>query len=63
DTVNEDIGAARYRATFTRDGNRIIYERSLTVSDIIFSPDHYQTLKAFFDRVHQADRALISFKQ
>ncbi|HEY7543327.1 MAG TPA: DUF3857 and transglutaminase domain-containing protein, partial [Blastocatellia bacterium] len=36
DAVNEDIGAARYRATFTRNGNRIIYERSLTVNDIIF---------------------------
>ncbi len=63
DTVSEDIGAARYRATFTRDGNRVIYERSLTVNDILFSPDQYLTLKAFFDRVHQADRAVISFKQ
>jgi hypothetical protein len=63
EAVIEDIGAARYRATFTRDGNRVIYERSLTVNDIVFSPDQYPTLKAFFDRVHQADRAVISFKQ
>ncbi|MEW6210258.1 MAG: DUF3857 and transglutaminase domain-containing protein, partial [Acidobacteriota bacterium] len=41
DPVSEDIGAARYRATFTRDGTRVIYERNLTVNDIIFSPDQY----------------------
>ncbi len=61
--VNIDIGAARYQATFTRDERRIIYERRLMVNAITFTVDQYQTVKAFFDRVHQADSAVISLKQ
>jgi transglutaminase-like putative cysteine protease len=63
DPVEIDIGAARYRAAFRRDGGRVVYERRLVVSGIIFSVDQYPTVKAFFDRVHQSDRTTISFKQ
>ena len=63
DPVDIDIGAARYQATFTRDQGRIICERRLTVNAINFTVDQYPTVKAFFDRVHQADSAVISFKQ
>jgi hypothetical protein len=61
--IEIDIGAARYRAAFTREGGSVVYERSLMVNAILFTPDQYTTLKAFFDRVHSADRAVISFKQ
>jgi transglutaminase-like putative cysteine protease len=63
DPVDLDIGAAHYRAAFTRDGNRIVYERRLFVNAITFTTSQYATVKAFFDQVHQADRTLISFKQ
>ena len=63
DPVNIDIGAARYLATFTRLDQRVVYERRLMVNAITFTVDQYPTVKAFFDRVHQADRAVISFKQ
>ncbi|HYP27574.1 MAG TPA: DUF3857 and transglutaminase domain-containing protein [Blastocatellia bacterium] len=61
--VDIDIGAARYRARFALDGRRVVYERHLNVNAITLSVDQYATAKAFFDRVHQADRAVISFKQ
>lgn len=63
ETVDIDIGAARYRASFTRDGNRIIYERKLLVNAISFTARQYPTVKAFFDQALQADRTFISFKQ
>jgi transglutaminase-like putative cysteine protease len=63
EAVNLDIGAATYQATFTRDGPRVVYERRLTVNAIHFTVEQYPTVKAFFDRVLQADRAAISFKQ
>ncbi|HET9533222.1 MAG TPA: DUF3857 and transglutaminase domain-containing protein [Blastocatellia bacterium] len=63
DPVELDIGAARYSSNFTREGRRVIYERRLEVNAITFTVDQYSTVKAFFDRVHQADRAMISFKQ
>lgn len=61
--VELDIGAANYRATFSQEKDRVIYERRLTVNAIFLNLDQYATVKAFFDRVHQADRTLISFKQ
>ncbi|HKY06458.1 MAG TPA: hypothetical protein VJQ56_16290, partial [Blastocatellia bacterium] len=61
--VDLDIGAASYRASFSREKNQLIYERRLTVNAIFLNVDQYATVKAFFDRVHQADRALVSFKQ
>ncbi len=63
ETVDIDIGAARYRASFTRDGNRILYERKLLVNAITFTASQYTTVKAFFDQALQADRTFISFKQ
>jgi hypothetical protein len=63
DPIDIDIGAARYRSTFTLDGRDLIYERHLTVNAIIFRVDQYPTVKAFFDRVQQADRTEVSFKQ
>ncbi|HEX8087849.1 MAG TPA: DUF3857 and transglutaminase domain-containing protein [Blastocatellia bacterium] len=63
DPVDIDIGAARYRSTFTLDGRRVVYERHLTVNAIIFRVDQYPTVKAFFDRARQADGATIWFKQ
>ena len=63
DAVDLDIGAARYRASFTRDGNRIIYERKLLVNAITFTARQYTTVKAFFEQALQADRTFISFKQ
>lgn len=61
--VDIDIGAARYQATFSRQDRRIIYERRLMVNAINFTADQYSTIKEFFDRTHQADRAVISLKQ
>ncbi len=63
EAIEIDIGAARYRASFGRDGRRVIYERRLVVDAITFKAERYATVKAFFDRVHQADRTAISFKQ
>ncbi len=63
DPIEIDIGAARYQATFAREGSRVIYERRLTVNAINFTVEQYQTVKAFFDRVLQADHTAISFKQ
>jgi hypothetical protein len=63
ETVDIDIGAARYRASFARDGNRIIYERKLIVNAISFTARQYTTVKDFFDQALQADRTFISFKQ
>ena len=63
DPIEIDIGAARYQARFTREGSRVIYERRLTVNAINFTVEQYQTVKAFFDRVLQADHTAISFRQ
>ena len=63
DPIDIDIGAARYRSTFAVEGRDVVYERQLTVNAIIFRLDQYATVKAFFDRVHQADRTAIPFKQ
>jgi transglutaminase-like putative cysteine protease len=58
-----DIGAARYQASFSRDGSKIVCQRKLVVNAIVFTPDQYVTVKAFFDRVHQADRTVVSLKR
>jgi hypothetical protein len=63
DPIDLDIGAARYHASFKCEGRRIIYERRLVVNAITFTTSQYPTVKAFFDQVSQADRALISFRQ
>jgi transglutaminase-like putative cysteine protease len=63
ETVDIDIGAAHYRASFTREGNHIIYERKLIVNAISFTARQYATVKAFFDQALQADRTFLSFKQ
>jgi hypothetical protein len=63
DTIDLDIGAAHYRASFRCEGNRIVYERKLIVNAITFTTNQYPTVKAFFDQVSQADRTLISFRQ
>lgn len=63
DAVEIDIGAARYRATFVCEGRRVIYERRLTVNAINFTAEQYDTVREFFNRVLQADRTAISFKQ
>ncbi len=63
DAIDVDFGAAQYRAKFTTEGNCIIYERKLIINGINFTVKQYAILKEFFDRVHQSDRILISFKQ
>jgi hypothetical protein len=63
DNVTIDIGAARYDATFVREGRRIIYERRLSVNAIVFPADQYSTVKSFFDRVYHADRSVISIER
>jgi hypothetical protein len=63
DPVTEDIGAASYQATFKREAGQVLYERRLVVNGISFSVEQYATIKAFFDRVHQADNAGVVFKQ
>jgi transglutaminase-like putative cysteine protease len=63
DPVDIDIGAARYQSMFALDGLDLVYERRLVINAIIFRPDQYPTVKAFFDRVQQADRTAVSFKQ
>jgi len=61
--IEIDIGAARYRASFTGEGRRVIYERRLIVNAINFTVEQYDTVREFFNRVLQADRTAISFKQ
>ncbi|MEN3334432.1 MAG: hypothetical protein V7641_3797 [Blastocatellia bacterium] len=61
--IEIDIGAARYRASFTGDGRRVIYERRLIINAINFTVEQYDTVREFFNRVLQADRTAISFKQ
>lgn len=61
--VDLDIGAASYHLSFRRDGAQVCYERKLVVNALIFTASQYANVKAFFDLVHQADRALVSFKQ
>jgi hypothetical protein len=63
DTVDEDIGAASYHASFRREAGLVLYERRLVVNGITFSVEQYATIKAFFDRIHQADNAGLVFKQ
>jgi hypothetical protein len=63
DAISIDIGAAQYTASFHSDGRRIVYERKLLVNAITITPNQYATAKAFFDRVMEADRVLLSFKQ
>ncbi|HWX41082.1 MAG TPA: DUF3857 domain-containing protein [Blastocatellia bacterium] len=63
ENVTIDIGAARYDATFRREGRRIVYERKLSVNAIVFPAEQYSTVKSFFDRVYQADRAVISLER
>ncbi|MEK6300655.1 MAG: DUF3857 domain-containing protein [Acidobacteriota bacterium] len=61
--VELDIGAARYHSSFERQGECVVYQRQLVVNAISMSVDQYPAVKAFFDRVLQADRAAVSFKQ
>ncbi|HWO02426.1 MAG TPA: DUF3857 and transglutaminase domain-containing protein [Blastocatellia bacterium] len=61
--VDLDIGAAHYHSSFVRQGECVVYERRMVVNAITFSADQYPVVKAFFDRVLQADRAAVSFKQ
>jgi hypothetical protein len=61
--IEIDIGAARYRASFVGDGRRVIYERRLIINAINFTVEQYDTVREFFNRVLQADRTAISFKQ
>jgi transglutaminase-like putative cysteine protease len=63
DPVDIDVGPARYQARFRREGEQVIYERSLTANAITFSVSQYAAVKAFFDLVHQADRAGVLFRQ
>ncbi len=63
EAVRIDIGAASYEASFKLEASRVVYERRMTVNGIFFPAEQYQTLKGFFDRVHQSDRTAISFKQ
>jgi hypothetical protein len=63
ENVTIDIGAARYDATFRREGRHIVYERKLSVNAIVFPAEQYSTVKSFFDRVYQADRAVISLER
>jgi hypothetical protein len=58
-----DIGAANYRCSFSRSGELVIMERSLMVNAIYLSAEQYPAAKAFFDRVHQSDRRVLSFLQ
>lgn len=63
EAVDLDIGAAQYHSRFAREGECAVYERRLVVNAIGFSVDQYPAVKAFFDRVLQADGASVSFKQ
>jgi hypothetical protein len=63
ESTEVNIGAAQYRLTFVREGNCVIYERRLIVNGINFTAKQYAIVKDFFNRVYQADRTLISFKQ
>ncbi len=60
--IEIDIGAARYRASFTSEGGRVIYERRLIVNAINFTVEQYDTVREFFNRVREADRTAISFR-
>jgi hypothetical protein len=63
EAVRLDNGAASYEARFKREADRVVYERRMAVNGIFFPAEQYAALKGFFDLVHQADRAAISFKQ
>lgn len=63
EAIDLDIGAAHYRSSFAREGECVVYERRLVVNATSFSVDQYPAVKAFFDRVLQADNASISFRQ
>jgi len=63
DAINIDIGAATYRSAYRREGSKVVFERALSINGISFDVDEYQTLKSFFDRVHQADQSVLSFKR
>ncbi len=63
EAIDLDIGAAHYHSSFAREGECVVYKRRLVVNAISFSVDQYPAVKAFFDRVLQADSASVSFKQ
>jgi len=58
--IDFDIGAAQYHAEFRREGKYVVYDRRLIVNAIIFAVDQYKTVKAFFDRVREADMTAAS---
>jgi len=43
--------------------DRIILTRRINGNGFYISPQQYQTLKSFFDRAHEGDRGLVSFKR
>ena len=61
--VEVDIGAAHYRAVFSRAGNRVVFDRTLLLNAITFTAESYQNIKDFFDRVNEADGAPVTFKR
>jgi hypothetical protein len=63
DAIDIDMGAGKYRAAYVRVGEQLFFERTLTISGIFLTPEQYPTARLFFDRVHQADRSAISFRQ
>jgi transglutaminase-like putative cysteine protease len=63
DPVVLDIGAAKYRASFTQTGTQVVYERLLVLDAIMFTVDEYPVVKQFFDRVSQADNQVISMRK
>ncbi|HEU4391399.1 MAG TPA: DUF3857 domain-containing protein [Blastocatellia bacterium] len=61
--ISIDAGAATYRASFRLEGPRVIYERRLVVNSIVVDVGKYRDLKEFFDNVHRADQAIVSFRR
>jgi transglutaminase-like putative cysteine protease len=63
DAIEFDMGAGKYHSTYRRIGERLFFERTLTISGIFLTPEQYPTARSFFDRVHQADRSAIALRQ
>jgi hypothetical protein len=61
--VNADIGVGTYQSACRQQANQIIFTRKLAVNGIIILPQQYQTLKSFFDRVHEGDGGVVFLKK
>ena len=51
-------GGYEFTRTFRRDGDKLVFERRLSIGAVEFSPDEYLSLRESIKRVEAAERAV-----